>query len=1066
MFQLDATTLAALREYKTDVAGLTNETAKTHRFIALIERLFPGSPATAELASGVEKLVRIDVNGARHGRIDAYYGNAVIEFEVSLKAKEAEARRQLRQYCAGLWQDPRQRGRPLLGIAADGLTWKIFHPRLVASAAPGAPESVELGEPIRTLAVTESTFGDFYHWLTRLLFREGRIQPSAQHFRADFGASSPVFADAMHTLRKAWSVSGESPEQRLALDTWRRYLTVTYGQLSGISPHELTDLFLRHTYLAGVAKLLCWAALARGKTSNSLREKAAEVLSGRFFRSQQIENLVEDDFFQWVLRPDAEALLAPVWERAIADLLAYDLTQLDQDILKAVYQELVDPQERHDLGEYYTPDWLCERIVAELLPAEGFAGVLDPSCGSGGFLRAAIAHMLAANPKGGKAARLRAVLDNVTGIDIHPLAVTIARATYVLAVRDLVTETGRPIQIPVYLADSLFLPAEVLQLCLDEVPHYELLLGGRRVSVPERFVEDAALFDHGVAAAAKVAVDHAGAHTETRESLRSYLTRAVPRLRERRDAEDIFDSLWRLAELLAELIEQRQDSIWAFIVKNSYRPAMLRGRFDFIVGNPPWLSYRYIADPEYQSEIKKRAVEDYAIAPSSQKLFTQMELATVFLMHALTTFGRAGAKLGFVMPRSVLSADQHDRLRTRKYKPPVWLTECWDLAEVSPLFNVPSCVLFAQKNERRSELQTAADLPTVEWSGRLARREVPWALAQRDLRARKTTSRVVFLGSRTALSPLPGRDRPNRPSPYAKRFYQGATIVPRNFYFVAVDGLSGPADPDRVYWARTEPEQAREAKPPYQGVKMSGLVEDCFLFSTATSKHVLPFACSDPATVVLPAFVDDEGNVTIRNVQELRLEGYRELASWMAEAEEIWRRKRKKKAESHTVYEWLDYQGKLTRQNLEDRHLVLYNAAGTHLAAARLDRKEQVRSFVVDHKLYWTACASAAEADYLAAFLNAGEVNARIKPFQSRGLLGERDIHKKVLELPIPLYDPRDAAHRSLAEIGGRARSEAQAFPRRAALPRSLGRRRSKVREALADILVEIDALARKILSN
>jgi len=39
----------------------------------------------------------------------------------------------------------------------------------------------------------------------------------------------------------------------------------------------------------------------------------------------------------------------------IMDLLGrlkrYDLTQLEEDVLKGLYQELVDPKERHDLGE-------------------------------------------------------------------------------------------------------------------------------------------------------------------------------------------------------------------------------------------------------------------------------------------------------------------------------------------------------------------------------------------------------------------------------------------------------------------------------------------------------------------------------------------------------------------------------------------------------------------------------------------------------------------------------------------------------------------------------------------
>ncbi len=46
-------------------------------------------------------------------------------------------------------------------------------------------------------------------------------------------------------------------------------------------------------------------------------------------------------------------------------------------------------QLRHDLGEYYTPDWLAERLLNQL----GFTSVrepnlhekrlLDPACGSG-----------------------------------------------------------------------------------------------------------------------------------------------------------------------------------------------------------------------------------------------------------------------------------------------------------------------------------------------------------------------------------------------------------------------------------------------------------------------------------------------------------------------------------------------------------------------------------------------------------------------------------------------------------------------------------------------------------
>ena len=55
-----------------------------------------------------------------------------------------------------------------------------------------------------------------------------------------------------------------------------------------------------------------------------------------------------------------------------------------RDLLKKLYQQLFPKSVRHDLGEYYTPDWLAEHVLNEL----GYEGdpdkrLLDPACGSG-----------------------------------------------------------------------------------------------------------------------------------------------------------------------------------------------------------------------------------------------------------------------------------------------------------------------------------------------------------------------------------------------------------------------------------------------------------------------------------------------------------------------------------------------------------------------------------------------------------------------------------------------------------------------------------------------------------
>jgi type I restriction-modification system DNA methylase subunit len=1075
----------SLRAYVRDVKALHNEANKTARFSALLGELFPD--AVAQYTKDVEKLIRIDHTTAKgtaqkKGRADAYYGNAIIEFEKSLAATLEEAQRQLREYVSGIWQKELKKSdslRPLLVIASDGIRWISYRPVLPDGKKP-TPDTVVLDE-LRDFRVAEDTLGDFWLWLTSLLFRPQQVEPTAQQFQFEFGSQSFQYREAMAALKRAWAKVNNGPEAKLAFDTWQRYLTVTYGRLTeDTTAHEdtettteiseLENLFLRHTYLACIARLLIWAALSHGKSTGKLRQVAKDVMSGRYFKSKRLANLVDDDFFHWIRSDDAEEILAPAWERILSHLTDYDLSDIKEDVLKGVYQQLIDPKDRHDLGEYYTPDWLCERIVKELLPKHGFKTVLDPSCGSGSFLRAVINHFLLHNTDATKEHQLKMVLGNVQGIDIHPVAVTISRATYVLALGSLVTKSNRPINIPVYLADSLFLPREVEQDLYEKLSGVEITFGGKkyekRFVMPDMFIQMPELFDDSISACTSVAEAHAKYNKDSRKTLDKYLAVHVPDLHRLLEYDIILTELWGFTESLAELIRDKKDSIWSFIIRNSYRPAMLKQQFDFIIGNPPWLSYRYISDPDYQDEIKRRAVGKYKIAPKSQKLFTQMELATVFLAHSMATFAKKDGHLAFVMPRSVLSADQHQNLITRKYSPEArfQLTGYWDLWDVAPLFNVPACVLFAKREFLAGNSKEV--LPVVEWAGSLPARDVNWETAKTRLTGKDQKGHVIYLGTRAALSTAPGAKAPSKPSEYSKVFKQGATILPRSFYFVRVMDFDGVPDPTRQYWAETDPEQAAEAKPPYDDVDMEGMVEGKFLFTTALSRHVLPFVHFAPAVVVLPV-TSDHGGLSIINADEMTETGFREFGTWMKTAEDLWNTKRGDKADKQSLYERLDYQGELTIQSLKHRHLVLYNAAGTNVSATYFDRHEYP-TFVVEHKLYWAAFANPDEAHYVVALLNSDTANQAIKPFQSTGLMGERDIEKKLLELPYPLFNDGDALHQELSKLGLAAGELAKqalhlgTFPGEA----SLARQRAFIRTHLVTEMEIIDKLVAKLLSR
>lgn len=111
-----------------------------------------------------------------------------------------------------------------------------------------------------------------------------------------------------------------------------------------------------------------------------------------------------------------------------------------RDLLKKLYQQLFPKSVRHDLGEYYTPDWLAEHVLNEL----GYEGdpdkrLLDPACGSGTFLVIAINRIrrwYEANREKcayDEGELLKKILANVTGFDLNPLAVMAARTNYLVA---------------------------------------------------------------------------------------------------------------------------------------------------------------------------------------------------------------------------------------------------------------------------------------------------------------------------------------------------------------------------------------------------------------------------------------------------------------------------------------------------------------------------------------------------------------------------------------------------------------------------------------------------------
>lgn len=77
----------------------------------------------------------------------------------------------------------------------------------------------------------------------------------------------------------------------------------------------------------------------------------------------------------------------------IEDMEHHRLEDLDSDIVGFIYEELIPAEERHALGQFYTPPAIAE-LITKWAVRKSDDKVLDPGCGSGTFLVKAYGYLL------------------------------------------------------------------------------------------------------------------------------------------------------------------------------------------------------------------------------------------------------------------------------------------------------------------------------------------------------------------------------------------------------------------------------------------------------------------------------------------------------------------------------------------------------------------------------------------------------------------------------------------------------------------------------------------------
>ncbi len=873
--------MTTLDSYLEAVAAQGSHVGKVHQFLSYLEAVFKLAQTDYELELMV-KSSRLQVRG----KIDTVIGDVIFEVKTNLVKELIDAQAQLRRYLSVF--EERYPGRPCIGMATDGVVFFVYRP-LFNKINTGECELEETErQDLRKLSDQEAIL-----WLDRYLFRRAPKEPTEEDILARFGASSPTCRLALAQLKEWWRQVEHEASTALKFELWQKQLTIVYGEGLGSEA-----LFLKHTYLATVAKLLAAVAFRRPVGDVS------DVLVGTHFLNVQIHNFVEEDLFFWPMHPKVRHEATVLAERLLGQLREYDPKGFNEDILKGLYQGLVDPEVRHELGEYYTPDWLAESMLRHVIDGNPTIRMIDPACGSGTFLFLGIRLISERLKSAGwpKEKILRHIEQNVFGIDVHPLAVLISRTNYLLACAPLLGARKGAFNIPVYLGDSLMYRTVAGTM---DIPDVEIRVGDDlSLWFPDELTHDPALLDEVVRTMAHWADQGSTGGAGFDAFLRGADITPAGR-----------NGLRKTFRTMRALVESDRDSIWGYVVRNLARPYVLsRGeRFDLVIGNPPWLAQRYIKSAEYQGFVKTR-MASFGIKPKGGHLVTHLDLSALFFAECSFRYLRIGGTIAFVMPRGALRGRQYREFTKFQFGGFTFVagTEFWDLKDVKPLFKVPACVLICKREAAPNQA-----VPLRIISGKLPRKNASWQQACDVL----TVQADTWVREKSLM----------KPSEYHSQFRQGATLVPQCFWFVRFDSDPMLGVNPKAPVARTDVQP--DAKKPWNDIELKGQGEADFLWGCILPEDMLPFAARGMRLVIVPGKIRESGAIDLLDAQAAMQRGYQYLGAWLAEAEEIWK-DRKTAAAPAKLNDWIDWRGKLSAQfPPHGRYLVLYTKSATHLTA-------------------------------------------------------------------------------------------------------------------------------------
>ena len=237
-----------------------------------------------------------------------------------------------------------------------------------------------------------------------------------------------------------------------------------FDQLKAASSDALLFAFRRcHNYIAGNQGLqkpdafwellkIIFCKIHDERSSDEVdfyaTSKERHGLNGRLKAKKRLDNLFNDVKAEYptIFRTNEAIELNPaVLAYIVSQLQMYSLLESDIDVKGRAYEEIVGSNLRGDRGEFFTPRNICQMTVAMLDPTERQL-ILDPACGTGGFLITAMNYVIekirvAEIGKWGDVERAETAIgqrvqryaqNNIVGMDLNPNLVKASKMNMVM----------------------------------------------------------------------------------------------------------------------------------------------------------------------------------------------------------------------------------------------------------------------------------------------------------------------------------------------------------------------------------------------------------------------------------------------------------------------------------------------------------------------------------------------------------------------------------------------------------------------------------------------------------